>query len=63
MSGGEILQTPTKTYPSPDGGNLSCCRLLGSVKNFVYCKNLLKNSNGEMHTVVKAVCGRSLTHL
>ena len=60
MSGANILQTPRKTYPSSDSGN---SRLYGSVKDVTYCKNLLKNVNGELHTVAEAVYGRSFTYL
>ena len=61
MSGGDILQTPGKTYLTSDSGNSSCLRLWGSVKDVTYFKNLLKKANGKLHTAVEVLYEISLS--
>ena len=41
MSGDNSLQTPKKTYTS---SVISCCRLCGSVKDILHCKNVFKKA-------------------
>ena len=45
MSGDNSLQTPKKTYTS---SVISCCRLCGSVKDVLHCKNLFKKATEEL---------------
>ena len=44
MSSNNSLQTPKKTYTS---SVISCCRLCGSVKDVLHCKNLFKKATKE----------------
>ena len=56
MSGGNILQTLSKTYSLSDSGNLSCCRLCGSVKEVKQnSKSLHKTANEELVAVAEVV--------
>ena len=57
MYGGTILQTPKKTYTS---SVISCCRLSGSVKDVLHCKNLFKKANEELLALAEAVFGGTL---
>ena len=54
MSGDNSLQTPKKTYTS---SVISCCRLCGSVKDVLHCKNLFKKATEELLALAEAVFG------
>ena len=54
MSGDNSLQTPKKTYTS---SVISCCRLCGSVKDVLQCKNLFKKATEELLALAEAVFG------
>ena len=54
MSGDNSLQTPKKTYTS---SVISCCRLCGSVKDVLHCKNLFKMATEELLALAEAVFG------
>ena len=51
-SGNNSLQTPKKTYTS---SVISCCRLCGSVKDVLHCKNLFKKATEELLALAEAV--------
>ena len=57
MSGDNSLQTPKKTYTS---SVISCCRLRGSVKDVLHCKNLIKKATEELLALAEAVFGGTL---
>ena len=57
MSGDNSLQTPKKTYTS---SVISCCRLCGSVKDVLHCKNLFKKATEELLALAEAVFGGTL---
>ena len=54
MSGDNSLQTAKKTYTS---SVISCCRLCGSVKDVLHCKNLFKKATEELLASAEAVFG------
>ena len=45
--------TPKKTYTS---SFIKCCRLCGSVKDALHCKNLFKKATKELLALAEAVC-------
>ena len=55
MSGDNSL--PKKTYTS---SVISCCRLCGSVKDVLHCKNLFKKATEELLALAEAVFGGTL---
>ena len=57
LSGDNSLQTPKKTFTS---SVISCCRLCGSVKDVLHCKNLFKKVTEELLALAEAVFGRTL---
>ena len=65
-SGGNILQTPRKTYLSSDSRNSSCWMLCGSRRTLhilrISSRRWMENSR-KLHTAANALYGKSLTHL
>lgn len=57
MSGDNSSQTPKKKYTS---SVISCCRLCGSVKDVLHCKNLFKKATEELLALAEAVFGGTL---
>ena len=57
LSGDNSLQKPKKTYAS---SAISCCRLCGSVKDVLHCKNLFKKATEELLALAEAVFGGTL---
>lgn len=56
MSG---YNAPKKTYTS---SVISCCRLCGSVKDVLHCKNLFKKVTKELLALAEAAFGGTLQH-